>query len=361
VRRLRPLGYLVDIGADGDALLRAGEIGDGLPRRDFVRGDQLTFRVLSKVDGKIDLTLRAGDLARPAVEKVSNEDVSHFAALEPSVWLEGEVQEVLLNGAFVKVSPPDGGAPARGLLHESKFQGDLEETVALGTKVRVRVCSVKGAKIELSMLDEGAEPRAEDPREAETKAPRAPVPEASPVPAREIRRIPTSDLSVGLELDGRVVRRYDPSGYFIDIGAGRNAFLPAGEIRVGLPGRYFKSGDLLTVRVLKIQEDGKVDVTLLEGDLERPRVERSRNKDVSQFTGVDKSVWLDGKVQEVLLYGAFVEVTPPGGSAPAKGMLHKSKISGKIAKEIVAGAEVRVRILDVDEKRKTMDLTMYEP
>ncbi|CAK9023761.1 unnamed protein product [Durusdinium trenchii] len=86
------------------------------------------------------------------------------------------------------------------------------------------------------------------------------------------QRTPLEDLKVGEEVDGRVIKKFFPNGWFVNIGATKDAFLEFEEAFDGFPPQKFstwRKGASLSARILEIH-DGKIYITVRSGSLERP-------------------------------------------------------------------------------------------
>merc|ERR1711879_1099023 len=111
-------------------------------------------------------------MGRAASPAKSVADVSGFSDVPDTAWLPGVVRSVTNYGAFVAVSPPDGGAAVDGLLHISQikegFIEDPGEELELEQEVSVRVLKVEvgAGRLALSMRPKAsAESPAELPAE----------------------------------------------------------------------------------------------------------------------------------------------------------------------------------------------------
>jgi len=86
-------------------------------------------------------------------------------------------------------------------------------------------------------------------------------------------------------------------------------------------------------------------------------------RQAKEFGSLGASVWLDGRVKDVTLFGAFVVVRSSGG-AEATGLVHKTQIKegpvAAVSDELAVGQEVRVRVLGADENTGRLSLSMKE-
>jgi len=143
-------GVFVDIKAERNGLVRAEELSDkGVPEW-LKRGSKVTTRVLKVVDGKLWLTLRSGDLARPSGDfspKARKGDLSPFVGAPADQWFDGEVQGFLHGmGAVVAVEVPGTSDLPSGLLKKGELGEGLVDSIHVGMKVRVRVLACDAEK-----------------------------------------------------------------------------------------------------------------------------------------------------------------------------------------------------------------------
>jgi len=181
--------------------------------------------------------------------------------------------------------------------------------------------------------------------------------------AGAVERTPVAELEVGQEVEGRV-KSYHSYGAFVDIGAKRQALVATDELQDGLAMKKMKFGAKVKGRVLRLEDD-KVWMTLRSGSLERPfgfnRTPALRVKQAA-LEGVPADQWFEGTVSGLLFgKGAIVEITPPGCSEPAAGVLHHREFSDGLADTVTRGASVRVRILTYDYAGGRLDFSMKEP
>jgi len=84
---------------------------------------------------------------------------------------------------------------------------------------------------------------------------------------------------------------------------------------------------------------------------------------VSAFSEISDEEWLEGTVKGIVNFGAFVEVTAPGG-APVQGLVHLSQIrDGYVedaGEELEMDQEVKVRVIGVDSDKGKVSFSMKE-
>lgn len=164
-------------------------------------------------------------------------------------------------------------------------------------------------------------------------------------------------LATGVVVQGTVTR-LQPFGAFVDLG-GVDGLIPISELswgRVKDPGDVLKVGDLVTVEVTKIEEDPK-----------RPGQQRiglslkSTQEDpfIANAALLQPGQSLEGSVQKLETYGAFVELFPG-----VSGLVHVSEIADRrIAhpKDVLnVGERVKVRVLEVDGAARRVSLSLKE-
>ena len=168
---------------------------------------------------------------------------------------------------------------------------------------------------------------------------------------REILRTKVlSTLKEGKTVSGRVVKIID-QGAFVDLG-GVEGFIPISELSWG---RVKQAGDVVSVdeevrvKVLKIEEDGKISLSL-------------KQTKSDPWTFVEKKykpgAKVRGKVVSVTDFGVFVEIEPG-----VEGLVHISEITWtrrfRHPKEIVSvGSRVEAVVLEVDVDKRRMALSL---
>jgi small subunit ribosomal protein S1 len=168
---------------------------------------------------------------------------------------------------------------------------------------------------------------------------------------REILRTRVlSTLKEGKTVSGRVVKIID-QGAFVDLG-GVEGFIPISELswgRVKQAGDVVSVGEEVRVKVLKIEEDGKISLSL-------------KQTKSDPWTFVEKKyrpgAKVRGKVVSVADFGVFVEIEPG-----VEGLVHISEITWtkrfRHPKEIVSvGSRVEAVVLEVDIDKRRMALSL---
>ncbi|MER3447552.1 MAG: 30S ribosomal protein S1 [Candidatus Dadabacteria bacterium] len=168
---------------------------------------------------------------------------------------------------------------------------------------------------------------------------------------REILRASVlSTLKEGKTVSGRIVKIIN-QGASVDLG-GVEGFIPISELswgRIKQPGDVVSVNEEVRVKVLKIEENGKISLSLKQT---RP----------DPWTSVEKrykpGAKVRGKVVSATDFGVFVEIEPG-----VEGLVHISEITWtkrfRHPKEIVnVGSRVEAVVLEVDVDKRRMALSL---
>lgn len=159
------------------------------------------------------------------------------------------------------------------------------------------------------------------------------------------------ELEEGQVITG-TVSSVKPYGAFVDLG-GIQGLLHVSEMsfdKVNDPAELFSEGDEVEVEVMELDRAS-----------ERIRLGRKRFLTDPWDTALETLVpgsEIAGRVSRIKPFGAFVEVLPG-----IDGLLHISRLGGDRRyghpKELLSvGQEVKVRVLEVDDEKRTISLTM---
>ncbi|MGX6412080.1 30S ribosomal protein S1 [Bacillus amyloliquefaciens] len=159
-------------------------------------------------------------------------------------------------------------------------------------------------------------------------------------------------LEVGSVLEGKVQRLTD-FGAFVDIG-GIDGLVHISQLshsHVEKPSDVVEEGQDVKVKVLSVDRDNERISLSIKETLSGPWSqigEKVKQGDV-----------LEGKVQRLVSFGAFVEILPG-----VEGLVHISQISNKhigTPHEVLEeGQTVKVKVLDVNESEERISLSMRE-
>jgi len=176
-------------------------------------------------------------------------------------------------------------------------------------------------------------------------------------------KIPVSELAPGQSLEGKVVGKYQPAGWFVDVGAEKAGFLKVSELphkALFLAQGRLKVNETYTVRVLAVN-DGRFSLTMREGSLERPQVPRTpkgQKRDVKPFQEVGPEVWLEGQVVDIGFGCVYVAVRPEEGGEVVEGKLKLAEFLDDWPPENPIGSMVKVRVKEVMVRKKSLLLSM---
>ncbi|MCQ2555479.1 MAG: bifunctional 4-hydroxy-3-methylbut-2-enyl diphosphate reductase/30S ribosomal protein S1 [Clostridia bacterium] len=157
-------------------------------------------------------------------------------------------------------------------------------------------------------------------------------------------------IDIGDIVEGKVMRFTD-YGAFIDLG-GLDGLLHISEISWGKlkhPKEVLQVGDVVRVKILsKNDENHKISLGLKQTTPEPWAV-------INEKYAVGQEVC--GKVVQIKDYGAFVELEPG-----LDGLVHISEVAHKrvdnISDELKVGQEVTAKILEIDEEKKRISLSI---
>ncbi len=159
-----------------------------------------------------------------------------------------------------------------------------------------------------------------------------------------------STLEEGKTVSGRVVKIID-QGVFVDLG-GVEGFVPIGKLswgRVKHPNDVASLNEEIRVKVLKIEEDGKISLGLKQTKPDPWTFAEKKYK---------PGIKVMGKVVSTMDFGVFVELEPG-----IEGLVHISEIAWtkrfRHPKEIVnIGSRVEVVVLEVDVDKRRIALSL---
>jgi len=188
-------------------------------------------------------------------------------------------------------------------------------------------------------------------------------------------RYSATELQVGQQISG-IVSRLAVFGAFVDIGTTSKSHAMLHVDRMGDnvddPADVVSMGQALNVHVHSIAEDGKVALSMVEGQTTGSSSSSSNSSgdsaesvrrpgDMFEFERVKPDQWLTGKVIHIHDFGISVNVSPPSGGEPQQGLLHNTDMNvdgvsdlGKV--EI--GQEIQVRVKAVSIPMGRMSLSM---
>jgi small subunit ribosomal protein S1 len=308
----------VDIGGKGEATIDLEELVD--PNSD-VRvkvGDTVQAVVVSTVGGlKLSHRLARGALTRQRLND----------AFRAGLPVEGRVEKTIKGGYEVRVGGQRAFCPISQI--DSRFTADPSVHVGQAYTFRIIECKEDGKELVASR--------------------RAFLQEEEAEKAEAVRRA----VVPGAVLPGRVasVMAY---GAFVELGGGVQGLLHVSEMgwsRVGNPTDVVRPGDAITVKVLRVDDGGKIALGLKQ-------LQADPWSKVAETYRVGQA--LMGKVTRIADFGAFVELEPGiEALAHVSGFAPTGKKDGWRA-AAPPGAAVAVEILNIDLDKKRIGVAVLE-
>jgi small subunit ribosomal protein S1 len=307
----------VNVGSKGEAELDIEELKDKDGVLEVAVGDRIQAMVVS-TDGGLTLSRK---LARGAASLRQLED-----AFRSGLPVEGRVERVVKGGYEVRVGGQRGFCPLS--------QIDTVRTAApeahQGQVYAFRIIEFKEGGKDLVVSR------------------RALLEEEQKANAVEIRQ----KIVVDAVLSGRVVsvREY---GAFVDLGAGVQGLLHVSEMswaRVKDPSQLLSPGQEITVKVLRVEEDGK-KVAL---GLKQLSADPWSTVEASYAVGQVR----EGRVTRLTEFGAFVELEPGiEGLAHASTFAPTGRADGW-TKTVPAGTTGSFEVLTIEPEKKRIGLAL---
>ncbi len=166
---------------------------------------------------------------------------------------------------------------------------------------------------------------------------------------QEVQPNSIADLEPKMKLQG-TVKKVGFYGAFVDIGVGRDGLVHISELsneHVEKVGDVVNEGEEVTVWVISADPDeGRIGLTMVEPP------------DVT-WRDLEKGQSFTGQINRIERYGVFVDF-----GAERAGLLHVREMGRGYVRhpsEVFSmGDEVEVRILEVDRRRKRIDLTLVD-
>ena len=309
----------VDIGGKGEATIGLEELADPDSDVQVKVGDKVRAVVVSTAGGlKLSHKLARGAATRQRLEE----------AFRSGLPVEGRVEKAIKGGYEVRVGGQRAFCPISQI--DTGFTADPSVHVGKAYTFRIIECREDGKELVVSR--------------------RALLAEEEGKRAEEIRRA----VVPGAVLRGRVasVLAY---GAFVDVGGGIQGLLHVSEMgwsRVENPNDVVKPGDEITVKVLRVDDDGgKISLGLKQLQADPWSLMAGKYR-VGQA--------LTGRVTRVADFGVFVELEPGiEALAHVSAFAPTGKRDGWKA-AAPPGAAVAVEILSIDLERKRIGVAVLE-
>jgi small subunit ribosomal protein S1 len=324
VTGIRPFGAFVQVAPGVDGLIPVSELGAGAVERAedaVVVGDEVTVRIVEVDARRGRLTLSRRDVLQEASQQ------------EVAGWAAGDVREGIVTrladfGAFVELAPG-----VEGLCHVSELSWTERvqhpsEVLQEGQRVEVRLLSIEGRRIGLSLRQ-----TAGDPWHTFAEA----HPEGSVV---------TGTLT-----------RIEGYGLFLEVAPGIEGLCHISDL--AWTGRPQKPTDVAPFAVGQA-----VDAVVLRLDLGKRRIslgikQLTRDPWDAAADLLQRTDPLDGTVTRIEEAAAWVEIAPG-----LEGRIHISELSMERVDSVRAvvrpGQSVQVVIRQADRERRRLDLSIRE-
>ena len=314
-------GALIDVGFKSEGFLPTKEVANREEEKtveDVLEFDkEYDFYVIREENDKGPLLLSYKRVAQ-ARGWVKLEEIKANDEI-----VEGQVFAVVKGGVVVEIHGVRGFVPASQLRSTSEAEID------------------KGANIRLKIIELNKNSR-------KLICSRKVVIEEEKANLREKALV---ELEVGQVISGTVVRVAE-FGAFVDIG-GIDGLLPVSEIswqRINHPKEKLSVGDQISVKVLKIDESGKISLSLKR--LEQDPWTEIEDKFV-------ESQIVKGSVVKITAFGAFIEIYPG-----VEGLLPSNEISddedASPDKFLEVGQEIEVIIKKLSPYERRILLSMKD-
>ena len=311
----------IDFGGRSEGIIRAEELKGEDGNLAFQPGEPLEAFVIGVTDSTVTLSRFVSGEARQA-------DVL-YKAFKAGVPIEGRVMAVNKWGLGVDLEGLRAFCPVSQI--DTGFTEDPEQFRDRKMTFKIIRFRDRGRSIVLS-------------RRALLEA----VQEEEAVNVRE-------HVVEGAELNGTVTR-LENFGAFVDLGSRVEGLIHVSELRherVNHPQDVVQPGQELKVKVLAVQNLGnrrkeRISLSLKAFEKDPWAEVRDRFKAGSV---------VNGKIEAIEEYGAFVELAPN-----VRGLIHVSELAGRRVnhpRDVVSvGEEVKVAVLEVDDKRKRLRLSI---
>ena len=306
----------VDVGGKGEATMDLDELRDADGGIEVAVGDRIQAIVVSTAGG-ITLSRR---LARRAATERQIED-----AYRARLPVEGRIERAVKGGFEVRVGGQRAFCPFSQIGAPAAERSSLEGQVA---EFRIIEYGEGGRNLVVSR--------------------RALIEEEQQARAAEVKRT----IVVGAVLTGRVASVRD-FGAFVDFGGGVQGLLHVSEMawsRVAAPADVVKTGDEITVKVLRVDDDLKKISLGLRQLTADPWTKVSETYEVGQ-TRV-------GRVTRVADFGAFVELEPGIEALAHESTFAPTGQPGSWSSSVTPGTTGVFEILNIDLERKRIGVAL---
>lgn len=310
---------LVNVGGKGEAVIETADLKDHENDLEFAVGDRIQAIVIGTTGG---ITLsRKGIRGAASLLQLEN-------AYQAGLSVEGKVEREVKGGYEVRVAGQRGFCPFSQI--DTVRATDPAQHIGQTYAFRIIEFKEGGKNLVVSR--------------------RALLEDEQKAGAAVLRQ----SLAVGDTVTGRVasVREF---GAFVDLGAGVQGLLHVSEMgwsRVTDPGSVAKVGDEITVRVLRVDNDGERIALGLKQLLADPWVAAASSYEVGQVK--------TGRITRIADFGAFVELEPG-----VEALAHFSTFAPTSRQEdwkraVTVGLTAPFEIVAIDVDKKRIGVAMVQ-
>jgi small subunit ribosomal protein S1 len=308
----------VDVGGKGEATIDLGELKDDDGALEVTVGDRIQAVVVSTSGG---LTL-SRKLARGAATLRQLED-----AFRSGLPVDGKVEREVKGGYEVRIARQRAFCP----VSQIDIARNTEPSAHIGRVYTFRVVEFKegGRNLVVSR--------------------RALLEEEQQARAAELRR----SIEPGAVMTGRVASVRD-FGAFVELGAGVQGLLHVSEMgwsRSARPSEFVTVGDEITVKVVRVEDDGQKIALSLKQLADDPWSKVQATYEVGQVR--------DGRVTRLAEFGAFVELEP-GVEALAHVSTFPPSGGSAWRKLVPVGTTAAFEILSLDLDAKRIGVALVQ-
>jgi small subunit ribosomal protein S1 len=310
---------LVNVGGKGEAVIETADLKDHENDLEFSVGDRIQAIVVGTTGG---ITLsRKGIRGAASLLQLEN-------AYQAGLSVEGKVEREVKGGYEVRVAGQRGFCPFSQI--DTIRATDPAQHIGQTYPFRIIEFKDGGKNLVVSR--------------------RALLEDEQKAGAAELRK----SIAVGATITGRVasVREF---GAFIDLGAGVQGLLHVSEMgwsRVTDPASIVKVGEEITVRVLRVDNDGERLALGLKQLMADPWVAAASSYDVGQVK--------TGRITRIADFGAFVELEPGVEALAHFSTFAPTGRADAWAKTISVGQTAPFEILAIDVDKRRIGVGMVQ-
>lgn len=310
---------LVNVGGKGEAVIETADLRDHENDLEFSVGDRIQAIVVGTTGG---ITLsRKGIRGAASLLQLEN-------AYQAGLAVEGKVEREVKGGYEVRVAGQRGFCPFSQI--DTVRAADAAQHIGKTYAFRIIEFKEGGKNLVVSR--------------------RALLEDEQKAGAAELRK----SIAVGATITGRVasVREF---GAFIDLGAGVQGLLHVSEMgwsRVTDPASIVKVGEEITVRVLRVDNDGERLALGLKQLMADPWVAAASSYEVGQVK--------TGRITRIADFGAFVELEPGVEALAHFSTFAPTGRADAWAKSISVGQSAPFEILAIDVDKRRIGVGMVQ-